>query len=114
MRLYLALLLKGDREPTAWEYRRCQLEMVQSGGSYVNAKAIVFPQATGDWGKVTGLGIMETASGDGMLLKIPFPKEEMIDADTRVEIPARSLVLTGVPAKACTIWTMLKEDAHEN
>ena len=111
MRLYLALLLAGDKEPKAWEYRRCMLEMeLVEDGTYMNASPVVFPLARSWWGTATALAITEAARGSGLFLKIGLPKTHAIDVGTQVEVPVRTIVLKDMPTvRRPTIWSMLKE-----
>lgn len=58
-----------------------------------NSNAVTFPQAGGNWGTVTHLGIRDGATGGNLLVYMPLPISKAIGGGDRMEFPIGSITI---------------------
>lgn len=85
------------------------MDMVPSGGNFVNSNAVVFPWSRCRWGTIVAVGLREEPGG-GDMLRIKLSKPQAVDVSEQLEIPARSLVVHELQDKTHTIWQTLQRN----
>ena len=65
-----------------------------SDGVTTNSAAIEFPQATGDWGTVTHIGILDASSSGNLLFHTPLTTSKTISTGDVFRIAIGSLSVT--------------------
>ena len=87
----------GGTEVSGGSYAR-QLaglsEAAGSGGATSNAADITFPVATGDWGEVTHVAIMDAVSGGNMIMWSPLDASKTVNNGDTFKINAGDLDVT--------------------
>lgn len=85
----------GLAEPSGNGYARDQTDgtdwNVASGGAIDNANAIVFSEATGNWGTITHFALMDAASGGNLLVHGALSTSKSIDSGDTAEFAAGDL-----------------------
>ena len=85
----------GLAEPSGNGYARAQTTGADwnaaSGGAIDNANAIVFSEATGDWGTITHFALMDAASGGNLLVHGTLSISKSISSRDTAEFAAGDL-----------------------
>lgn len=85
----------GLAEPSGGAYARVGTEAADwstaSGGALSNAKDIVFPEATGNWGIITHFALFDAGSGGNMLAHGALSDSETIASGKTARFPAGDL-----------------------
>jgi hypothetical protein len=82
-------------EVSGGSYARTAVTMgAPTNGSGTNSVDVQFPQATGDWGTVTHIGIWDATSAGNMLFHTPLDTSKNITTGDVFKIASGSLTVT--------------------
>jgi hypothetical protein len=82
-------------EVSGGSYARTAVTMgAPTNGSGTNSADVQFPQATGDWGTVTHIGIWDATSSGNMLFHTPLDTSKNITTGDVFKIASGSLTVT--------------------
>jgi len=82
-------------EVSGGSYARTAVTMgAPTNGSGTNSTDVQFPQATGDWGTVTHIGIWDATSSGNMLFHTPLDTSKNITTGDVFKIASGSLTVT--------------------
>lgn len=75
-------------------YAREAVAFTVSGNTATNSAAIEWDAATGSWGTVTHIAIMDASSGGNMIASNALTSAKAIDTDDIIRVPAGDLDIT--------------------
>ena len=82
-------------EVSGGSYTRTAVTMgAPSGGVSTNSAAVEFPQATGSWGTVGWIGILDASTSGNLLYHTPLDTSKTIDSGDIFKIATGSLSVT--------------------
>ena len=102
--VYAALFLSattdaggGTEVPAANSYARTAITFGAAqtpGGTSNNSVDITFPQAAGDWGTITHLGIFDRSTTGNLIFHGALANTKLVQSGDTFKIPAGNLVVT--------------------
>ena len=82
-------------ECTGSAYARQSLSVTTASGGIVTSSAdVTFPQATGSWGTITHLGILDALTSGNLLMHTPLTTSKTIDNGDILKISSGNLTVT--------------------
>jgi hypothetical protein len=81
-------------EVSGGSYARTSASFTISGNEATNSAAIEFPEATGSWGTITHIGVMDASSGGNMIVHSALSTSKTIASGDVFRINAGDLDIT--------------------
>jgi len=81
-------------EITGNAYARTAVTLTVSGNASTNSGAVEFPAATGSWGTITHIGVMDASTGGAMILHAALDASKAIASGDVFRIPVGDLDIT--------------------
>jgi hypothetical protein len=82
-------------ECTGSAYARQTLSVTTASGGIVTSSAdVTFPQATGSWGTITHLGLLDALTSGNLLMHTPLTTSKTIDNGDILKISSGNLTVT--------------------
>ena len=83
-------------EVTGGSYARtlCSGFNTPSGGTTQNAFSVVFPTATGTWGTITHLALVDAASGGNRLYHGPLTVPKTVNTGDTFQLPVGNIIVS--------------------
>jgi len=82
-------------ECTGSAYARQSLSVTTASGGIVTSSAdVTFPQATGSWGTISHLGILDALTSGNLLMHTPLTTSKTIDNGDILKISSGNLTVT--------------------
>jgi hypothetical protein len=82
-------------ECTGSAYARQTLSVTTASGGIVTSSAdVTFPQATGSWGAITHLGLLDALTSGNLLMHTPLTTSKTIDNGDILKISSGNLTVT--------------------
>lgn len=82
-------------ECTGSAYARQTLSVTTASGGIVTSSAdVTFPQATGAWGTITHLGLLDALTSGNLLMHTPLTTSKSIDNGDILKISSGNLTVT--------------------
>jgi hypothetical protein len=82
-------------ECTGSAYARQTLSVTTASGGIVTSSAdVTFPQATGSWGTITHLGLLDALTSGNLLMHTPLTTSKSIDNGDILKISSGNLTVT--------------------
>lgn len=79
-------------EVSGGSYARQILDVTTATGGIVTSDAdVTFPQATGNWGTITHIGLLDALSSGNLLMHTPLTTSKLIEIGDILKIPVGSL-----------------------
>jgi len=81
-------------EVSGGSYARTAVTLTVSGNTATNSGAVEFTAATGSWGTITHIGVMDASSGGTMIVHAALDASKTIASGDVFRIPAGDLDIT--------------------
>ena len=79
-------------EVSGGSYARQSLSVTAASGGIVTSSAdVTFPQATGNWGTISHIGLLDAVSSGNLLMHTPLTTSKAIETGDIFKIPSGSL-----------------------
>jgi len=79
-------------EVSGGSYARQVLDVTTASGGVVTSDAdVTFPQATGNWGTITHIGLLDALSSGNLLMHTPLTTSKLIEIGDILKIPVGNL-----------------------
>jgi len=79
-------------EVSGGSYARQILDVTTASGGIVTSDAdVTFPQATGNWGTITHIGLLDALSSGNLLMHTPLTTSKLIEIGDILKIPVGNL-----------------------
>jgi len=79
-------------EVSGGSYARQILDVTTASGGVVTSDAdVTFPQATGNWGTITHIGLLDALSSGNLLMHTPLTTSKLIEIGDILKIPVGNL-----------------------
>lgn len=79
-------------EVSGGSYARQILNVTTASGGVVTSDAdVTFPQATGNWGTITHIGLLDALSSGNLLMHTPLTTSKLIETGDILKIPVGNL-----------------------